>query len=181
MTEDFRDVKSKGQLRRERAEQSCRSRALAMMANPSTSLQPQASALSGVGGLLSLLQLLGGTSDLNQQRQRPPRPNQATRLRRSGTTPGAVFFDSTMPVAGYCVLCKTPHSNPNCRECRTGCGGRVIPIKSGPKPPGRSTPGQPSQRADAKQTLRSVPTAPSDGVGNSVTLWAKMLPPPGGS
>ena len=166
MADDFRDVKSKGAQRRERAEQVGMSKALALLATPSQP-QPQASALNGVGGLLSLLQLLGGTSDLNQQRQRPPRPNQATRLRKSGTTPGAVFFDSTMPTTGYCEMCNTPHSNPNCRECRTGCGGKVIPIKSAPNQPGRSTTGQPSQRTNADQTIRPLLTTPSDGVGNS--------------
>ena len=58
MADDLRDVKSKAQVRRERAEQSGMQKALAMMANPSTSLPPQAPALNGVGGLLSLLQLL---------------------------------------------------------------------------------------------------------------------------
>ena len=167
MAEDFRDVKSKGAQRRERAEQVGMSRALALLATPSQP-QPQAPALNGVGGLLSLLQLLGGTSDLNQQRQRPPRPNQATRLRKSGTTPGAVFFDSTMPTTGYCEMRNTPHSNPNCRECRTGCGGKVIPIKSAPDQPGRSTPGQPSQRTSAKQTILPLPTTPSVRVGSSL-------------
>ena len=72
MADDFRDfgvVKSKGQLRREAAEAQGMQRALAMMANPSTT--PQAPALSGVGSLLSILQMLGGTSDLNQHRTRP--------------------------------------------------------------------------------------------------------------
>ena len=50
MADDFRDfgvVKTKGQLRREKAEAQGMQRALAMMANPSTT--PQAPALSGVG------------------------------------------------------------------------------------------------------------------------------------
>ena len=169
MADDFRDfgvVKSKGQLRREAAEAQGMQRALAMMANPSTT--PQAPALSGVGSLLSILQMLGGTSDLNQHRTRPPRPNQATRLRRGGTTPGAVLFDSSMPTAGYCEMCKTPHSNPNCRECRTGCGGRVIPTKHAPNHLGRIAPGQPAQRTNATQLLRPAPTTPSVGVGGSL-------------
>ena len=150
----FQEIKSRGQLRRERAEAAGMERALALLANPSTTT-PQAPALSGgVGSLLSILQLLGGTSDLNQQqRSRPPRPNQTTRLRRSGTIPGAVFYDSSMPNCGHCEMCKTPHSNPNCRSCRTGCGGRIIPIKPAPILPGRSAPGQPSQRTNANQTL----------------------------
>ena len=167
MADDFRDfgvVKTKGQLRREKAEAQGMQRALAMMANPSTT--PQAPALSGVGSLLSILQMLGGTSDLNQHRTRPPRPNQATRLRRGGTTPGAVLFDSSMPTAGYCEMCKTPHSNPNCRECRTGCGGRVIPTKAAPNHLGRIPPGQPAQRTDARLP-RPPPTTPSGGVGGS--------------
>ena len=168
MADDFRDfgvVKTKGQLRREKAEAHGMQRALAMMANPSTT--PQAPALSGVGSLLSILQMLGGTSDLNQHRTRPPRPNQATRLRRGGTTPGAVLFDSSMPTAGYCEMCNTPHSNPNCRECRTGCGGRVIPTKQAPNHLGRIAPGQPEQRTNARQLPRPSPTTPSAGVGGS--------------
>ena len=167
MADDYRDVKSKGQLRRERAEQSGMQKALAMLAIPSTT-SPQAPALNSVGSLLSILQLLGGTSDLNQQRDRPPRPNQATRLRRSGTIPGAVSYNSSMPICGHCEICQTPHSNPNCRSCRTGCGGRVIPIRPAPIPPGRSAPGQPSQRTNANQTLQPKPATPSVGGGNSL-------------
>ena len=164
MAGDLVQVESKGEARRKRAEAVGMQRALDTLSSPTT---PQAPALNGVGSLLSLLQLLGGTSDHHQQRNRPTRPNQATRLRTSGTTPGAVSYNSSMPICGHREMCKTPHSNPLCRSCRTGCGGRVIPIKPTTIPPGGRAPGQPSQRTNANQVLQPKPATPSVGVGNS--------------